>query len=230
MIRSTPQVASLDAAYATCRDLHRRHGRSYYLATRLLPPWKRRHVHALYGFTRYTDDIVDVEGTPSSEPERTRRLAQWAAQFRAVVDGATVGYFGQLHPEEAERRKLKQAVLLGEIYLDRLYRQNLRQAAPRELSRFQPVRRDFSLLFPGTVRWAQVSEAIGALGIPELASFTPKEVLRDAKGQRVPEGHVSMLVGTVFQSNKGTLREEELQTFSQQIVGAMESLGGKLRS
>jgi 15-cis-phytoene synthase len=90
MIRSTPQVASLDAAYATCRDLHRRHGRSYYLATRLLPPWKRRHVHALYGFTRYTDDIVDAEGTPSSEPERTRRLAQWAAQFRAVVDGAEV--------------------------------------------------------------------------------------------------------------------------------------------
>jgi 15-cis-phytoene synthase len=91
MIRSTPPVASLDAAYAKCRDLHRRHGRSYYLATRLLPPWKRRHVHALYCFTRHTDDIVDADGgagIPAAGPERARRLGQWAARFRAALDGA----------------------------------------------------------------------------------------------------------------------------------------------
>jgi 15-cis-phytoene synthase len=91
MTRSTLQVASLHAAYTSCRDLHRRHGRSYYLATRLLPLWKRRHVHALYGFTRYTDDIVDADGeagSPVLEPERARRLGQWADQFYAAVDGA----------------------------------------------------------------------------------------------------------------------------------------------
>jgi len=91
MTRSVPQGAALDAAYATCRDLHRTHGRSYYLATRLLPSWKRRHVHALYGFTRYTDDIVDTDGeagTPPPGPERARRLGQWAGQFQAAVDGA----------------------------------------------------------------------------------------------------------------------------------------------
>ena len=91
MTRSTPQVASLDAAYASCRDLHRRHGRSYYLATRLLPPWKRRHVHALYGFTRYTDDIVDADGAAGARPlrlERARLLEAWASRFYTAVDGA----------------------------------------------------------------------------------------------------------------------------------------------
>jgi phytoene synthase len=91
MTRSMLPVASLDAAYASCRDLHRRYGRSYYLATRLLPLWKRRHVHALYGFTRYTDDIVDADGaagTPPLGPERARRLGQWAGRFDAAVDGA----------------------------------------------------------------------------------------------------------------------------------------------
>ncbi len=53
----------LAAAYERCRELHRQHGRTYYLATRLLPAWKRRHVHALYGFTRYADEIVDRTGT-----------------------------------------------------------------------------------------------------------------------------------------------------------------------
>jgi phytoene synthase len=90
MTRSRPQVASLNAAYASCADLHRRHGRSYYLATRLLPPWKRRHVHALYGFTRYTDDIVDADGagSPPPGPERARLLEAWADRFYAAVDSA----------------------------------------------------------------------------------------------------------------------------------------------
>jgi 15-cis-phytoene synthase len=90
MTRSTLQVASLDAAYESCRDLHRKHGRSYYLATRLLPPWKRRHVHALYGFTRYTDDLVDVEGggTLHPGPGRARRLGQWATRFYTAAYGA----------------------------------------------------------------------------------------------------------------------------------------------
>jgi phytoene synthase len=91
MTDPTPAAAALAAAYASCRDLHRTHGRSYYLATRLLPPWKRRHVHALYGFTRFTDDIVDVDGDtldPLLGTARAQRLRQWAGQFYAAVDGA----------------------------------------------------------------------------------------------------------------------------------------------
>jgi phytoene synthase len=76
---------TLAASYAYCRDLHRRYGRTYYLATRLLPAWKRRHVHALYGFTRYTDDIVDAGG--SDGPARAARLGRWADQFYAAIEG-----------------------------------------------------------------------------------------------------------------------------------------------
>jgi phytoene synthase len=75
---------SLERAYRTCQAIHRAHGRSYYLATRLLPAWKRRHVHALYAFTRCTDDIVDAAGADDT-PER---LGAWAARFYAALDGA----------------------------------------------------------------------------------------------------------------------------------------------
>jgi phytoene synthase len=79
---------SLAAAYERCRRLHRRHGRTYYLATRLLPAWKRRHVHALYGFTRYADDIVDA--STGDGQARTRRLRAWSAGFLAGLDGVPV--------------------------------------------------------------------------------------------------------------------------------------------
>src|SRR4051794_31331190 len=72
----------LAASYERCRELHRRHGRTYYLATRLLPAWKRRHVHALYGFTRYADEIVDqTEALPPAE--RAALLNQWSDRFFA---------------------------------------------------------------------------------------------------------------------------------------------------
>ncbi|HEY2670867.1 MAG TPA: phytoene/squalene synthase family protein [Rugosimonospora sp.] len=74
--------ASLSASYDRCRALHRRHGRTYYLATLLLPQWKRRHVHALYGFTRYADEIVDAfdDSTPA---RRAARLREWGGRFFA---------------------------------------------------------------------------------------------------------------------------------------------------
>ena len=82
-------ASRLAEAYVRSRELHRRYGRSYFLATRILPPWKRRHVHALYGFTRYADDIVD--GLDGATPaERARHLDEWSATFLAGLRGADV--------------------------------------------------------------------------------------------------------------------------------------------
>ena len=79
----------LAASYERCRELHRRHGRTYYLATRLLPAWKRRHVHALYGFTRYADEIVDrTEALPPAE--RAARLTDWSDRFLAGLRGEPI--------------------------------------------------------------------------------------------------------------------------------------------
>jgi phytoene synthase len=83
--RRTPDP--LAASYEFCRQLHRANGRTYYLATRLLPAWKRPHVHALYGFSRYTDDIVDrLDGAPAAD--RAGALHRWNARFTAALDGA----------------------------------------------------------------------------------------------------------------------------------------------
>ena len=78
---------SLRRAYLRCRTLNARHGRTFFLATRLLPPSRRPAVHALYGFARHADDIVD-EPAPGTPPERIaealdRLGAELAAGLRA---------------------------------------------------------------------------------------------------------------------------------------------------
>ncbi len=75
-----PAGPALTRAYAACRDLARRHGRTYYLATALLPPDRRRHVWALYAFARTADDLVDE---PGEDPAGD--LARWEATSLAAL-------------------------------------------------------------------------------------------------------------------------------------------------
>ncbi|WP_131742901.1 phytoene/squalene synthase family protein [Actinomadura roseirufa] len=78
---------TLTASFERCRRLNARHGRSYYLATLLLPEWKRRHVHALYGFARYVDDLVDAFGEGTG---RAGALEDAAARVSACLAGEPV--------------------------------------------------------------------------------------------------------------------------------------------
>ncbi|HVV20697.1 MAG TPA: phytoene/squalene synthase family protein [Pseudonocardiaceae bacterium] len=63
----TPTDTRLRAAYRRCRELNARHGKTYYLATKLLTPAQRPAIHALYGFARWADDIVDTP-PPDTRP------------------------------------------------------------------------------------------------------------------------------------------------------------------
>ncbi len=74
----------LRASYERCRKLNASHGKTYYLATLLLPPAKRPYVHALYGFARYADEIVD-EMTDATVSDRADRLGAWGGAFLADV-------------------------------------------------------------------------------------------------------------------------------------------------
>jgi phytoene synthase len=78
----------LRRSYLACRRLNATHGRTYYLATRLLPAPKRPAVHALYGFARRVDDIIDDTGSPLS---REAKQAQLDALGTALLDGGHVG-------------------------------------------------------------------------------------------------------------------------------------------
>jgi len=71
-------AATLEAAYEQCRLIHAEHGRTYYLATRLLPRARRPHVWALYAFARVADELVDDLEAPDPDA-----LVTWS---RAAMD------------------------------------------------------------------------------------------------------------------------------------------------
>jgi len=81
---------TLDESYALCREFNKRHGTTYYWSTKVLPKVKQHHVHALYAFARYADDIVDEMpsqgGRELSTEERAAALADFGDRFFADLD------------------------------------------------------------------------------------------------------------------------------------------------
>ncbi|MGA9987019.1 MAG: phenylalanine--tRNA ligase subunit beta [Terriglobales bacterium] len=146
---------------------------------------------------------------------------------RAVLDGATVAQFGQIHPDVATARKLRQDVFVAEIYLDRLYQHDLREVRYEALPRFPAVERDFSFVFDDGVEFEQIHQSVAGLGIAELRSFVPVEVFR---GEKVGVGKYSILMRAKLQSSERTLRDDEVAQWAAQIAKALESLGGVQRA
>jgi phytoene synthase len=70
---------ALKESYEECKRLNSLHGKTYYLATLLLPKNKRPYVHALYGFARYADEIVDDLASTLSPQEKADALRSWSA-------------------------------------------------------------------------------------------------------------------------------------------------------
>jgi phytoene synthase len=88
--------AALAASYNECKRLNSLHGKTYYLATLLLPAHKRPYVHALYGFARYADEIVDDLASTLSPQEKAEALRSWSQGVLAdLKSGASSDHIGR---------------------------------------------------------------------------------------------------------------------------------------
>ncbi len=79
----------LRASYTECKRLNSLHGKTYYLATLLLPPAKRPFVHALYGFARYADEIVDDLNSTLTDEEKAAELSTWGNLVLSDIKSGT---------------------------------------------------------------------------------------------------------------------------------------------
>ncbi len=153
----------------------------------------------------------------------------WLAGVRAARISVG-GVAGQLARRIADQLKLRQEVFVAELRLEPLLNGiEAAHAASKfaPIPRFPAVERDFSLVLADGVTFAQVAEAIRALGIPELRSIEAADVFR---GGKMPAGKFSLMIRVTFQSGETTFTDAQIAEFSARIVAALETkLGASLR-
>ncbi|MDT8070747.1 MAG: phenylalanine--tRNA ligase subunit beta [Terriglobia bacterium] len=202
-----------------------------FVATGTAEPFSVEKKARTYSFFDIKGDIEDLVGqfeaknvyfdshtTPWLHPGRSARV---------VVDGTTVARFGQLHPELAAERKLKQEVYVGEILLERLYQRGLREPHYKPIPRFPAVERDFSFVFDDKVVFERMRAAVEGLEIAELQSFQPAEIFR---GGKLAAGTYSVLLRAEFQAPDRTLTDDQVAGWSQRVIETLTKLGGTLRA
>ena len=176
-------------------------------------------------------DSIGVLGGGLEWQEGGAEALNPAKRGRVLLDGNELGFAGQLARRVADKLKFRQDVFLAEIVLGPFYckyygAKSARRYVP--LPRFPAVERDFSLLLSEGVRFAQVSDTIRGVRIPELAAVEAADLFR---GKNVPAGKYSLMVRVTFQSQEATLTDGQIADYSARIVAALESkLGATLRA
>ncbi len=142
-----------------------------------------------------------------------------------------LGIAGQLARRIAEQLKLRQDVFVAELRLDHLFAgiESARASTRfKPLPRFPAVERDFSLVLADGTTFAQVTEAIQSLAIPEIQAVEAADLFR---GGQIPTGKFSLMIRVTFQSAQATLTDAQLADFSSRIVATLEQrLGAALRA
>ncbi len=95
---------ALQESYQECKRLNSLHGKTYYLATLLLPKNRRPYVHALYGFARYADEIVDDLASTLSPQEKADALRAWSTGvLEDLKKGTSTDHIGRALVDTARK-------------------------------------------------------------------------------------------------------------------------------
>ena len=191
---------------------------------------KGEQATAAEAFRQFKGDVENLLSAFAGEITYDREVAEYfhpGRAARARVNQQTVAQFGQIHPEVAAGRKLRQELFIAEFDLEQLYKNGLRPVELAPPARYPAVERDFSFVFDNAVSFGQMRDAVMALKLSELRDFAPVEIFR---GGSVAAGKYSILLRVRFQSPQRTLREDEIAKWASQIIAALTSLGGTQRA
>ena len=182
-------------------------------------------------FRSLKGDVESVIGAfehgPLHYDGKTSEYYQPGRSARLLINGSAIAQFGVLHSEVAAKRKLRQDVYIAEINAEELYQHSLRKLRYEPLPKYPGVERDFSFVFVDTIKFDQIEKAVAELALGDLRSFVPVEIFR---GGSVAAGSYSILLRAQFQSYERTLREDEVNDWSTQIVNKLQQLGGTQRA
>src|SRR5215469_8103236 len=152
--RFEPRRVCLGATFAALR--------SSLPAGGILDVSKGEHAAAAEAFREFKGDVENLLAPFRSSLSYDRETAEYyhpGRSARAKIDAEVVAQFGQIHPEVASARKLRQEVFLAEFDMERLYKLGIKPIQFRPLEKYPAVERDFSFIFADDVPYIEMKKA-----------------------------------------------------------------------
>ena len=149
-----------------------------------------------------------------------------------VVEGRAQGWFGQLHPEQADALDLPEATYVFELELAALLtaatRRNRWQPAFAPYATVPASERDLAVVVPAETRSADLLQVIRKAGKPLLEQA---ELVDRYSGDQLAAGQCSQAFRLRYRDPKRTLTDEDVERTHTAIRSAVEQqLGAQLRT
>jgi phenylalanyl-tRNA synthetase beta chain len=140
----------------------------------------------------------------------------------------TLAYFGEVHPVITKKNGIKSSIMAFEIFLEGLMTpKDKKKNLAVQFSPYQPVEQDFGFLME---RSRPVDDLLKALQKVDRQIIKQVDLFDVYEGEKVESGFKSVAVRIIFQSDKGTLKEEELKSLRSKIIeSADKGAGARLR-
>jgi phenylalanyl-tRNA synthetase beta chain len=139
-----------------------------------------------------------------------------------VVEGRTLGCFGQLHPMLCAQYELPDATYLFDLDLHRLLeavtRRNRWVPSFKAFSTLPAMERDLAMLVPKTLPAADLMQAIRKAGKPLLESV---ELIDRFEGGQLPDDQCSQAFRLRYRGKDSTLTDEQLQPVQDKVRQAL---------
>ncbi|MCP3897332.1 phenylalanine--tRNA ligase subunit beta [Moraxella sp.] len=143
-----------------------------------------------------------------------------------VVNGARLGWFGQLHPTIAKALDLP-TVWVGQFAIEDLIDLHRATNAITAPSKFPSVRRDLAFLVDTSVEWQDFIVDIRAAAGKYLTDLWLFDVYQ---GDRLPEGKKSLAFAMLFQNADATLEDDVIKKAMDDVASRLsDKHGAKLR-
>ena len=171
------------------------------------------------------DHIINLVGFAGLTYQRTKKAILHPGQGADIfIDEDCVGYFGKLHPE------LCADFEINDLFVFELEADFVRSKERRvfsTFSKFPSVRRDISVLVDRSTEVIEVKKIAEEVLGDILVSSTIFDVY---EGKGVSESQKSIGLGLTLQSQKATLKEQEINDLAARTVKALQDkLGATLR-
>lgn len=144
-----------------------------------------------------------------------------------VVNGETVGYFGELLPLIADKLDIDKRVYVGEIKYNLLKKHFDGKVVFKQISKFPVVERDLAISVDCNIAWGDIVKAIKESAGENLENVKLFDIYT---GDQIAEGKKSMAFNLTFVSVERTLTVEEIdQTIKNILTALNEKVGAELR-
>lgn len=190
--------------------------------------WNTKPVEeAFFAVKGIVENILSLYSLEGISYERcSRSFMHPGKSAEIMLDGKSLGFFGELHPDTLEAVDSDEPICICEIFFEKLLDKGLSKRKYTKFSKLPAVFKDFSVTVSKDVRSADMSAAV-----KKESNLIDDVILFDTySGKGMGENEISLGFRMSFSDPEKTLTDDETNTVLRSAIATLEKeFGAKLR-